>query len=238
MRITLAQAASQLGDLEANLARAGEIVRQAGRERSDLVVFPELFLTGYALGRVDEDVSLSADDPRLKELTAHAPRPTSSWASTRTASACTTTTRPPTTTRAASCTRTASSTSRRTTSSRSASILPRPVDARLRHAPRTHGDAHLQRRMAAAPRVSRDPGRRARAARADELLAEPLPRALRLETYWRDITVFYARMYQCYVVFVNRVGDEGEHLRFWAARTASTRGARSSARCPRTRRRS
>ncbi|MEA2181131.1 MAG: omega-amidase, partial [Solirubrobacteraceae bacterium] len=26
---------------------------------------------------------------------------------------------------------------------------------------------------------------------------------------------FYARMFQCYVVFVNRVGDEGEHLRFW-----------------------
>ena len=35
------------------------------------------------------------------------------------------------------------------------------------------------------------------------------------QTYWRDITVFYARMYQCYVVFCNRVGDEGEHLRFW-----------------------
>jgi predicted amidohydrolase len=34
-------------------------------------------------------------------------------------------------------------------------------------------------------------------------------------TYWRDITVFYARMFQCYVVFVNRVGEEGEHLRFW-----------------------
>jgi predicted amidohydrolase len=34
-------------------------------------------------------------------------------------------------------------------------------------------------------------------------------------TYWRDITVFYARMFECFVVFVNRVGDEGEHLRFW-----------------------
>ncbi len=33
-------------------------------------------------------------------------------------------------------------------------------------------------------------------------------------TYWSDITAFYARMYQCYVVFVNRVGDEGER-RFW-----------------------
>jgi predicted amidohydrolase len=34
-------------------------------------------------------------------------------------------------------------------------------------------------------------------------------------TYWRDITVFYARMFECFVVFCNRVGEEGEHLRFW-----------------------
>ncbi|MBW3609800.1 MAG: amidohydrolase, partial [Actinobacteria bacterium] len=73
MRITLAQAASQLGDLEANLARAQEIVTQAGRERSDLVVFPELFLSGYALSKVDEDVSMPADDPRLTGLSALVP---------------------------------------------------------------------------------------------------------------------------------------------------------------------
>ena len=68
MRITLAQVASELGDLDANLASAAQIVRQAAAARSDLVVFPELFLTGYALGRVDEDVSLSADDERLTKL--------------------------------------------------------------------------------------------------------------------------------------------------------------------------
>ena len=32
--------------------------------------------------------------------------------------------------------------------------------------------------------------------------------------YWHDITRFYARMYECYVVFVNRVGTEGD-LDFW-----------------------
>ena len=32
--------------------------------------------------------------------------------------------------------------------------------------------------------------------------------------YWRGITEFYGRMYQCYVVFVNLVGEEG-HLHFW-----------------------
>jgi predicted amidohydrolase len=34
--------------------------------------------------------------------------------------------------------------------------------------------------------------------------------------YWYDITRFYARMLECYVVFVNRVGKEGE-LAFWGS---------------------
>jgi len=33
-------------------------------------------------------------------------------------------------------------------------------------------------------------------------------------TYWRDITVFTARMLQCFVIFVNSVGEE-PGLRFW-----------------------
>src|SRR5918998_3299443 len=73
MRITLAQTASRLGDVDTNLERAAEIVAAGAREESDLVVFPELFLTGYALGQVDEDVSMSADDPRLTQLSAIAP---------------------------------------------------------------------------------------------------------------------------------------------------------------------
>ena len=35
-----------------------------------------------------------------------------------------------------------------------------------------------------------------------------------IEGEWRDINRFYARMLQCYVVFVNRVGDEAG-LSFW-----------------------
>ena len=34
------------------------------------------------------------------------------------------------------------------------------------------------------------------------------------EEYWHDLTRFYARMLQCYVVFVNRVGTEGGFT-FW-----------------------
>jgi predicted amidohydrolase len=35
-----------------------------------------------------------------------------------------------------------------------------------------------------------------------------------VERYWRDLTRFYAQMLQCFVVFANRVGAEGE-LSFW-----------------------
>jgi predicted amidohydrolase len=35
-----------------------------------------------------------------------------------------------------------------------------------------------------------------------------------VEEYWRGLTTFYARMLQCYVVFVNRVGTEGTFT-FW-----------------------
>ena len=34
------------------------------------------------------------------------------------------------------------------------------------------------------------------------------------EAYWHELTRFYARMLQCFVVFVNRVGTEGG-LTFW-----------------------
>jgi predicted amidohydrolase len=34
------------------------------------------------------------------------------------------------------------------------------------------------------------------------------------EAYWRELTRFYARMLQCYVVFVNRVGREAGFT-FW-----------------------
>ncbi len=35
-----------------------------------------------------------------------------------------------------------------------------------------------------------------------------------MRSYWRDICGLYARLYQCYVVFVNRVGDENG-ARYW-----------------------
>jgi len=36
----------------------------------------------------------------------------------------------------------------------------------------------------------------------------PYPGLLDTKEYWRDITRFYARMLESYVIFVNRVGEE------------------------------
>ena len=216
MRITLAQAASQLGDIEANLARAGQIVTQAGRDRSDLVVFPELFLTGYALGRVDEDVSMSADDPRLTELTARALRTdvliglyedglgVHSYNSA------------------------AYYDSTGLVHSHRKLYLPTydVFEERKHFSPGQTMRAFDTRHGRVATLICNDAWQPHLAFLAVQDGARVLlvptcssqsrfPERYDSQTYWRDITVFYARMFQCYVVFCNRVGDEGEHLRFW-----------------------
>jgi predicted amidohydrolase len=54
----------------------------------------------------------------------------------------------------------------------------------------------------------------------------PYPELLDTKEYWRDITRFYARMLESYVIFVNRVGEE-EGLVFWVTLTSSTPGGGS-----------
>ncbi len=70
MRIGLAQIAPQLGQLDANLARHHELLAQARADSVDLLVFPELGLTGYQLQDLASDVAMRLDDPRLTELAA------------------------------------------------------------------------------------------------------------------------------------------------------------------------
>ena len=60
MRIALAQLDSRLGDLDANAQRARETAAEARAGGADLVVFPELQLSGYALGSLGHDTSRSA----------------------------------------------------------------------------------------------------------------------------------------------------------------------------------
>ena len=74
VRIALAQCAPALGAFKRNLAMHLETIERARAAGARLVVFPELSLTGYALGQVAEDVSMSADDPRLTALSALVPQ--------------------------------------------------------------------------------------------------------------------------------------------------------------------
>lgn len=68
LRIALAQVAPRLGHLDANLARHHALLADARAADADLVVFPELGLTGYLLQDLAGEVAMRLDDPRLLDL--------------------------------------------------------------------------------------------------------------------------------------------------------------------------
>ena len=68
IRIALAQINPRLGNLAANLALYEEAVRRGVGERADLLVFPELSLTGYLLRDTVPSVALSAKSTEMKTL--------------------------------------------------------------------------------------------------------------------------------------------------------------------------
>jgi NAD+ synthase (glutamine-hydrolysing) len=70
LRIALAQLAPRLGDLEANLETHRRILTDARAQHADLVIFPELGLTGYLLQDLNAEVAMGLDDPRLAALVA------------------------------------------------------------------------------------------------------------------------------------------------------------------------
>lgn len=49
LKLALAQVATRLGDVDANLQKHLDYIEQARKQHADLVVFPELSLTGYVL---------------------------------------------------------------------------------------------------------------------------------------------------------------------------------------------
>jgi len=69
VRLALAQVDCVLGEEEANLASARCTVDRAAGEGADLVVFPELALHGYTLSQLRDDRAMHRDDPRLAALT-------------------------------------------------------------------------------------------------------------------------------------------------------------------------
>jgi predicted amidohydrolase len=71
-RVALAQLAPRLGEVEANLELSADWLRRATAEGAQLVVFPELALTGYLLSDLVPEVAMSADDERLAALSREA----------------------------------------------------------------------------------------------------------------------------------------------------------------------
>jgi len=67
-RVALAQIKPKLGCVGDNLAVLEKAVEQGISERADLIVFPELALTGYFLRDLVPDVALRLDSPELARL--------------------------------------------------------------------------------------------------------------------------------------------------------------------------
>lgn len=67
-RVALAQIDPRLGDLERNLGLHADAIRTARRADAEVVVFPELSLTGYLLRDQVPDVALQPDDRRFRTL--------------------------------------------------------------------------------------------------------------------------------------------------------------------------
>jgi predicted amidohydrolase len=70
MNLALAQIATKLGDVESNLEKHLAYIKQAKAEKADLIVFPELSLTGYVLQDLVATVAHrpTEDDPIFKHL--------------------------------------------------------------------------------------------------------------------------------------------------------------------------
>src|SRR5881397_3088158 len=69
MRVALAQVAPVLGNVAANLRMHRKSVQAASRAGVDLVIFPELSLTGYLLQDLVPEVALRIErNPEIREL--------------------------------------------------------------------------------------------------------------------------------------------------------------------------
>ena len=66
--IAIAQIDPRLGDVEANLALYERHAREARGAGADLIVFPELSLTGYLLKDMVPNVALRRDAPAMRRL--------------------------------------------------------------------------------------------------------------------------------------------------------------------------
>jgi predicted amidohydrolase len=217
MRITLAQVDADLGDIDANVERAARVIGEAVEQSSDLIVFPELHLTGYSIGEVDADLSLRPDDPRIEKL-ARAAAPAGLLIGFVESGG-----PGPHTYNSTAFYREGelqhvhrklylpayAPFEERNHFTPGPSLRAFPVDPSTRMAVLLCNDA-WQPHLAF---LAVQDGARVLLVPAASAQSR-FPEHYDSHEYWHDITHFYGRMYQVYVVFVNRVGAEGR-LRFW-----------------------
>jgi predicted amidohydrolase len=67
-RVAIAQINPKLGDLQANMALYEAKIHQGGEAGAELLLFPELSLTGYFLRDMVPDVALTTRSPEMKKL--------------------------------------------------------------------------------------------------------------------------------------------------------------------------
>jgi len=214
LRLALVQPDVRLGDLEHNLARAGELVRRARAAGADLVVLPELALSGYRVGDAADDLSLARDDERLAALVAEAGD-------------------------AAIVVGFAERTRLHVYNAAAYFEAGTLVHLHRKLYLPTYGIYEERKHFSPGGSLRAFDARLGRPAMlvcndawqlplpflavqdGAEILLVPAasaaasyPGSLDTRSYWRDITRFYGRMLESYVVFVNRVGRE-EGLEFW-----------------------
>lgn len=68
LSVAIAQISPKLGDVKFNLDIYGEQVEKAFKENCQLVLFPELALTGYFLKDAVPDVAVKLNSPEIEEL--------------------------------------------------------------------------------------------------------------------------------------------------------------------------
>lgn len=223
MKLAIAQVAPKLGDLQANLDRTRGLVQDAVSAGAMLVVFPELSLSGYLSGDHDRHLALPATDHRLAEAASNAGGaavllcfPEMDHGVTY----------------------------------NSAALF---TAGELRHVhrklilPNYHPFTERERfRSGNALRSFETPLGRAAVLLCEDVIqpafatiavhdgaevllvpansAHSLLAGVSNREHWHAITNFYARLTQCFVVFANRVGEEGP-FRFWGgSRVLDPRG--------------
>ena len=68
MKVAVYQTDPVLLDVKANLEKTIQILEEAKEEHVDLVIFPELSLTGYFVGQRYHEVALRLDSPQINKL--------------------------------------------------------------------------------------------------------------------------------------------------------------------------